>query len=187
MHSGSDVVGAATMPPVGAIGQRLQRDQRAHHRFVPWAAMILFLPAQPVQNFSRRAANALRRRIAFGDVQMRRRVGQTKETVSPAATVKSPTVLRFSPRIRRRRVQDRHVGAGDGAHASRRRCASPTARSRRSRSAGSARCATRRGPRSPTTRRSRCGVVLARRHEVDQRRGAVVGLEAGFEDQRVGR
>ena len=113
------------------------------------------------------------------------RSGRT-DTVSPAATVKSPTVLKFSPCERDRRAQHHHVGTGDRRAACRRRCASPRARSRRSRSAGSARRAMATRPRSPTTRRTRLRMRFARRHEVDQRRRAFGGLEARLQDQRVG-
>ena len=97
MSSGSEVVGAATMPPVASKLRPFSviRERRTAALHSPTSPQ---LPDQPRQNFSvsARAALALKGR---GTGRCEGPWVRTKEWLSPAAMVKSATERRSLPRI----------------------------------------------------------------------------------------
>ena len=98
MNSGSEVVGAAAMPPVGAYVSDLSTisDRVTASSHGPW---ILLRPAQSVQNFSVELS-CPQISVGSGGSSCDSACARANGTSSPAATVNSPTVLKFSPRRR---------------------------------------------------------------------------------------
>ena len=106
-------------------------------------------------------------------------------TVSPAATVNSPTVLKFSPCDLDRRAQQHHVGPGDGAERAVGQAADPRHDGAVAEARRPAPCTSSRGRDSPATMRTRSEVSLRSGMKSISGHGAVVGLEPRFQDQRV--
>ena len=99
----------------GRVGQRLERDQRAHHGLVPFAVRLRRArPLAPERLGVRRATHPDRSASRRRPMRRRRSVS-TNGTVSPAATSNSPTVVQVLAVQRHRRAQHDHVRSGDRA------------------------------------------------------------------------
>ena len=103
----------------------------------------------------------------------------------PASTVNSATVVRSSPLSSTRRAEHERVRARRSRVEPSPSRAAPTARSAVVEADDELAAASARAPRTPSTMRTTSGAVAARRHEVDDAHGAVVGLELGLEHERV--
>ena len=182
MCSGSDVVGAATMPPVGAISERLERHHRALDRFGPAPGRPAFgRPFAPIGfGFGERLGriDGWRRR------QVRRRIDQQEWdglAVGDGELADRGHVLAVDMH---RGVQQHHVRSGDGAE----RAAFDAGHPRHD--AAVAEAQNELGAHGELAaladddahdRR----IAGAQRHEIDHRRRAVCGLEMGFENKRI--
>ena len=110
--SGNDVVGAATMPPVGSVGQRLEREQRPQHRIAPLTRVVA--PRRPALPVLRRCGSRAGPRRSVPAVRScDGNQPSTNGTRSRRPTVNSAVVFRFSPTQIHRRAQLESVGAGD--------------------------------------------------------------------------
>ena len=164
------------MPPVGAIGQQLQRDQRAHDGVAP--ALVVAMRSGSACDHSRhhvtvRSRLSVRSGTKCGAL-CERWYDSVNGTLSPSRTVNVASVFRSRPSSAHVGVQLDGVGAGDGA-TGRSRAAAPTARRGRSRSAGQLHAQSTLAAKAAHDAHDVDFVlVLRERHEVDQRDCAAV-------------
>ncbi len=165
------------------IGQRLEGDQRAHHRFGPGPGGAA--PRRPVApeglaGFERRLRHERRR-----DRQVRGRIGQQKRDHFPGRDREMADRVHVLAREMHRRVQHDHVGPGDGAQRAVLHAGDPG--NDRAEAEAQHELEMHRDAAAFADHQAHQGrVLVALRHEVDERDHALVGLEAGLENKGVG-
>ena len=184
MCSGSDVVGAATIPPGARIGQRLQRDERAINGVRPRTGN--FALGGPVQPELFGGAELIERILRRGGRQMRRRISQGEWYGFSGIDGKFADGFEiFAAQRHCGGSQQHHIGSRDGS-------ARSIVEPHHPRHRGSiAEPDHQFGSHGDTAALANdqahdTGACLMSRHEVDERRGPFSILEARLQDQRVG-
>ena len=179
MHSGSEVVAAASHAAGRRVSERLERDQRARHRLVPGALDLI--AAGPFGPELLGRAQAFLNVDRLGQRQVRAREGENKRHRFAGRDLEIADGLEILTAHLCGRAQHRHVGTGDAAQGDVIEPRHP----RHDRAIGKAQdqlaveCD---APALAFDDPDKLRMRPARRHEIDQHRCALVSLEASLQD-----